>query len=115
MSILPIRVQSGLEDVSDQDTPYQSGASNVTISPNTKLSGLVVTKLLVNTSLANCLFLQVIEIDDLYVPVKPNQISTFVEVTTYPAITASPLSYVLLCYLTNLTDSLSLVLATSVE
>nr|DAW87793.1 MAG TPA: hypothetical protein [Caudoviricetes sp.] len=35
--------------------------------------------------------------------------------TTYPAITASPLSYVLLCYLTNLTDSLFLVLATSVE
>lgn len=27
ISILPIRVQSGLEDVSDQDTPYQSNSS----------------------------------------------------------------------------------------
>ena len=29
ISILPIRVQSGLDDVSDQDTPYQSKSSKL--------------------------------------------------------------------------------------
>mgnify|MGYP001521964077 FL=1 len=48
ISILPIRVQSGLDDVSDQDTPYQSGASNVLMLPNTKLLGLYVVAGLLN-------------------------------------------------------------------
>ena len=63
MSILPIRVQSGLEDVSDHDTPYQSGASNVTISPNTKFCGCVLTGDAVNTFVAKFLFLHVIHKD----------------------------------------------------
>jgi hypothetical protein len=46
--MLPIRVQSGLDDVSDQDTPYQSGASSVLILPNTKLLGLYVVAGLLN-------------------------------------------------------------------
>ena len=109
ISILPIRAQSGSDDVSDHCTPYQSGASSVIISPNTKLSGLVVTDPEVNISEVFELNLQVAVTVLFHPPKHPSHISTLVDVVTYPAINSAPT----LCYITSFTSILSLVLATN--